>query len=61
MLIGIRDLSQVRDDSPEQQWHLQAGSSHIQLAGTTLCIDAGQESENQKGPYSPLRTNWINR
>lgn len=43
--------SQVRNDSPEQHWHLQAGISHIQLAGPTLCIDAGEESKKHESCY----------
>ncbi|SPO07242.1 uncharacterized protein DNG_09936 [Cephalotrichum gorgonifer] len=35
---------QVRDDSVGQQWYIKQGSSHIQLAETTLCIDAGAQS-----------------
>ena len=34
----------TRNDTPEQQWYIQAGTTHVQLAGTTLCIDGGAES-----------------
>ncbi|OTA67697.1 carbohydrate-binding module family 13 protein [Hypoxylon sp. EC38] len=29
---------------PEQQWYLKTGSTKIQLAGTQLCLDAGEKS-----------------
>ncbi|KAI0022140.1 hypothetical protein F4780DRAFT_777853 [Xylariomycetidae sp. FL0641] len=36
---------QTRTDTPEQQWYLKDGEgSKIQLAETTLCVDAGEKS-----------------
>ncbi|KAI1474195.1 carbohydrate-binding module family 13 protein [Daldinia sp. EC12] len=29
---------------PEQQWYIKSGSTKIQLAGTQLCLDAGEKS-----------------
>ncbi|KAI0377456.1 ricin B lectin domain-containing protein [Hypomontagnella monticulosa] len=29
---------------PEQQWYIKSGSTKIQLAGTTLCMDAGAKT-----------------
>lgn len=36
--------SQTRNDKPEQQWYIKDGSTKIQLADTTLCMDAGAKS-----------------
>lgn len=41
---AIRNTRQTRADTPEQQWYIQAGTTHIQVAGSTLCADAGEES-----------------
>ncbi|OTB05232.1 carbohydrate-binding module family 13 protein [Hypoxylon sp. CI-4A] len=30
--------------TPEQQWYIKDGSTKIQLAGTTLCLDGGAET-----------------
>ncbi|XXG98652.1 hypothetical protein Hte_004979 [Hypoxylon texense] len=30
--------------TPEQQWYITSGNTKIQLAGTTLCLDAGASS-----------------
>ena len=38
-------LSQARNDKPEQQWYLQDDKTKIQLAGTTLCMDAGAKGK----------------
>lgn len=37
--------SQTSAETPEQQWYVKDGDSAIQLAGTTLCLDAGESSE----------------
>ncbi|KAK9780009.1 putative Ricin B lectin domain-containing protein [Seiridium cardinale] len=29
---------------PEQQWYIQSGNTTIQLAGTSLCLDVGAQS-----------------
>ncbi|KAI1205941.1 carbohydrate-binding module family 13 protein [Annulohypoxylon truncatum] len=30
--------------TPEQQWYITSGNTKIQLAGTELCLDAGEQS-----------------
>lgn len=40
------DFSQTRNDKPEQHWILKDGVTKIQLADTTLCMDAGAKGEN---------------
>lgn len=37
--------SQTLNNKPEQQWYIQKGNTSIQLADTTLCLDAGAKSE----------------
>lgn len=38
--------SQTATAKPEQQWYVKGGeNTKIQLANTTLCIDAGAKSE----------------
>ncbi len=37
--------SQTRNDKPEQQWYVKDGSTKIQLADSTLCLDGGAKSE----------------
>ncbi|KAJ9157009.1 hypothetical protein NKR19_g4008 [Coniochaeta hoffmannii] len=41
---GTTIVVQTLTSAPEQQWWLTAGDSKIQLAGTTLCMDAGAKS-----------------
>lgn len=38
-------LSQTLTSKPEQQWYIQSGNTTIQLANSTLCLDAGAKSE----------------
>lgn len=38
-------IRQTRNDTPEQQWYLQDDKTKIQLAGTTLCMDAGAKGK----------------
>jgi len=40
--------SQTLNNKPEQQWYVKDGATKIQLAGTTLCLDAGPKSELQR-------------
>ncbi|KAH8205232.1 hypothetical protein TruAng_000644 [Truncatella angustata] len=35
---------QTLTNKPEQHWYIQAGNTTIQLANTTLCLDAGAKS-----------------
>lgn len=35
---------QTLTSKPEQQWYIKANETSIQLAGTTLCMDAGPKS-----------------
>jgi hypothetical protein len=37
--------SQTLNNKPEQQWYIQKGNTSIQLADTTLCLDAGAKGE----------------
>lgn len=37
---------QTNTNKPEQAWYLKSDDSKIQLANTTLCIDAGAKSEH---------------
>ena len=46
---------QTRNDTPEQQWYLQDGLTHIQLAGTTLCMDGGAESKTSNDRNAMIR------
>lgn len=41
------DNRQTLANTPEQQWYLQEGTTLIQLAGTTLCMDGGAESKTR--------------
>ncbi|KAK1765004.1 hypothetical protein QBC33DRAFT_621620 [Phialemonium atrogriseum] len=41
---GSGTVVQTLTNKPEQQWYLKEGSSTIQLAGTTLCMDAGAKA-----------------
>ncbi|KAK3940856.1 ricin B lectin domain-containing protein [Diplogelasinospora grovesii] len=41
---GTTLVVQTLDNKPEQQWYLQSGKTKIQLAATTLCMDAGAKS-----------------
>lgn len=41
---GNTIVVQTLTSKPEQQWWLKDGDSKIQLAGTTLCLDAGAKS-----------------
>ncbi|CZR66291.1 uncharacterized protein PAC_16192 [Phialocephala subalpina] len=41
---GTTIVVQTLDNKPEQQWYLKDGNSTIQLAATTLCLDAGAKS-----------------
>lgn len=38
--------SKTSTNAPEQQWYLQDGSTKIQVANTTLCLDAGTGRSN---------------
>jgi hypothetical protein len=38
---GSAIVVQTLTSKPEQQWYVKGGTSKIQLAGTTLCLDAG--------------------
>ena len=38
---GSAVVVQTLTSKPEQQWYVKDGTSKIQLAGTTLCLDAG--------------------
>lgn len=37
--------SQTLTSKPDQQWYIKDNQTKIQLAGTTLCVDAGAKSE----------------
>ncbi|KAG9230718.1 ricin B lectin domain-containing protein [Amylocarpus encephaloides] len=41
---GTTLIVQTRNDKPEQHWYLKDGSSTIQLADTTLCLDGGPKA-----------------
>ncbi|KAE8449075.1 hypothetical protein EG329_008663 [Mollisiaceae sp. DMI_Dod_QoI] len=41
---GAAIVVQTLNNKPEQQWYIKDGNSTIQLAGTTLCLDAGAKS-----------------
>lgn len=41
---GTTTVVQTLSSKIEQQWYIQAGNSSIQLANTTLCMDAGAKS-----------------
>ncbi|KAI3332076.1 hypothetical protein HD806DRAFT_479295 [Xylariaceae sp. AK1471] len=42
---GSALVVQTAASKPEQQWYIKAGNNtKIQLAGTTLCVDAGAKS-----------------
>ncbi|KIH87795.1 hypothetical protein SPBR_05318 [Sporothrix brasiliensis 5110] len=42
---GSAVVVQTLTSKPEQQWYVKDGASKIQLAGTTLCLDAGAKSK----------------
>ncbi len=48
---GSTVVVQTLNNKPEQQWYIKDGQSKIQLAGTTLCLDAGAKS--RPFPLSP--------
>jgi len=41
---GSAIVVQTLDHKPDQQWYLKTGNTKIQLATTTLCLDAGAKS-----------------
>ncbi|CAJ2510466.1 Uu.00g132750.m01.CDS01 [Anthostomella pinea] len=41
---GAAIVVQARTSKPDQQWYFKAGNTTIQYAGSTLCLDAGAES-----------------
>ncbi|KAK3373055.1 ricin B lectin domain-containing protein [Lasiosphaeria ovina] len=41
---GTTIVVQTRTDKPEQHWFIKDNSTKIQLADTTLCLDAGAKS-----------------
>ncbi|KAI5859419.1 ricin B lectin domain-containing protein [Durotheca rogersii] len=43
---GSNIVLMSRKDTVDQQWYLQSGSTKIQLANTTLCLDAGANRAN---------------
>jgi len=42
---GSTVVVQTLTSKPEQQWYIKDGASKIQLADTTLCLDAGAKSK----------------
>ncbi|KAL2137845.1 hypothetical protein VTI28DRAFT_8001 [Corynascus sepedonium] len=40
---GSTTIVKTAAESPEQQWYLKTGSTKIQLADTTLCMDGGPQ------------------
>lgn len=46
---GSGVVVQTLTSKPEQQWYIKdgGGSSKIQLAGTTLCLDAGAKCKSR--------------
>ncbi|KAK7959279.1 uncharacterized protein PG986_004133 [Apiospora aurea] len=43
---GSNIILKTSTNAPEQQWYLQDGATKIQLANTTLCLDAGTGRSN---------------
>ncbi|KAK8118077.1 uncharacterized protein PG998_006358 [Apiospora kogelbergensis] len=43
---GSNIILKTGNNAPEQQWYLKDGSTKIQLANTTLCLDAGTARSN---------------
>ncbi|KAI4604215.1 hypothetical protein KJ359_000346 [Pestalotiopsis sp. 9143b] len=41
---GSTVVVQTLNNKPEQQWYIQSGNTTIQLADTTLCLDAGAKT-----------------
>ncbi|KAK4206626.1 ricin B lectin domain-containing protein [Rhypophila decipiens] len=41
---GTTLVVQTRNDKPEQQWYLKSNVTRIQLANSTLCMDAGAKA-----------------
>ncbi|KJR89244.1 uncharacterized protein SPSK_06629 [Sporothrix schenckii 1099-18] len=51
---GSAVVVQTLTSKPEQQWYVKDGASKIQLAGTTLCLDAGAKfAARAKAANSP--------
>ncbi|KAI0174243.1 ricin B lectin domain-containing protein [Pestalotiopsis sp. NC0098] len=53
---GSTVVVQTLNNKPEQQWYIQSGNTTIQLADTTLCLDAGAK----KSPANLFaqKANW---
>jgi hypothetical protein len=51
---GSTIVVQTITNKPEQQWYIQGGNTTIQLANSTLCLDAGAKSEPPMGIESQL-------
>ncbi|KAI1103052.1 carbohydrate-binding module family 13 protein [Jackrogersella minutella] len=41
---GSTLVVQTGSQAPEQQWYIQSGNTKIQLADSTLCLDAGEKT-----------------
>ncbi|KAK0719896.1 ricin B lectin domain-containing protein [Lasiosphaeris hirsuta] len=51
---GTTIVVQTLTSKPDQQWYITAGKTKIQLAGTTLCLDAGAKSG-----WKDMGTIWL--